>query len=124
MESSIHSLTSVLPLFCNCQFRRLGSIQFLCSQAHILAESKLDSPRLNCCSILLNNPLQTLYAEHAENTASVVNETCLLIRGLASDVILLRVGSRGNVLNKSLPSNNIISSKEYVPQFVDRANAF
>jgi hypothetical protein len=35
MESSFRSLIPFLSIFCNCQFRRLDSIQFLCSQAHI-----------------------------------------------------------------------------------------
>jgi hypothetical protein len=45
MKSSFHSLVPLLSLFCNCQFRRLDSIQFLCSQAHIPAAgvSKSDS---------------------------------------------------------------------------------
>jgi hypothetical protein len=47
MKSSFHSLIPFLPLFCNCQFRRLGSIQF---QAHILAgwrlKTRLNSTRL------------------------------------------------------------------------------
>jgi hypothetical protein len=34
MKSSFHSLIPFFPLFCNCQFRRLYSVQFLCSQAH------------------------------------------------------------------------------------------
>jgi hypothetical protein len=34
---------SFLPLFCNCQCRRLDSIQFLCSQAHILAGWRLET---------------------------------------------------------------------------------
>jgi hypothetical protein len=50
MKSSFHSLLPFLPLFCNCQFWRLDSIQFLCSQAHILArwclETRLDSTQL------------------------------------------------------------------------------
>jgi hypothetical protein len=37
MKFSLHCLIPLLPLFRNCQFRRLDSIQFLCSQAHILA---------------------------------------------------------------------------------------
>jgi hypothetical protein len=37
MESSFHSLTPILPLFCSSQFQRLHTIQFLCSQAHIPA---------------------------------------------------------------------------------------
>jgi hypothetical protein len=43
MKSSFHSLISFLPLFCDCQFRRLNSIQFLCSQAHILAGWRLET---------------------------------------------------------------------------------
>jgi hypothetical protein len=34
MKSSFHSLIPFLPIFCNCQFRRLDSVQFLCSQAY------------------------------------------------------------------------------------------
>jgi hypothetical protein len=37
MKSSLYSLIPFLPLFCTCQFWRLDSIQFLCSQAHIRA---------------------------------------------------------------------------------------
>jgi hypothetical protein len=36
IKSSLYRLISFLPLFCNCQFRRLDSIQFLCSQTHTL----------------------------------------------------------------------------------------
>jgi hypothetical protein len=45
MKSSCHSLIPFLPLFCNCQFQRLHSVQILCSQAHILEScgSKLGS---------------------------------------------------------------------------------
>jgi hypothetical protein len=43
ITSSFHRLIPFLPLFCNCQFRRLGSIQFLCSQAHILADWRLET---------------------------------------------------------------------------------
>jgi hypothetical protein len=40
---------TLLPLFRNCQFRRLDRIQFLCSRVHILAGWRLetDSTRLN-----------------------------------------------------------------------------
>jgi hypothetical protein len=34
---------SFLSLFCNCQFRRLDAIQFLCSQAHILIGWRLET---------------------------------------------------------------------------------
>jgi hypothetical protein len=43
MKSSFHSLIPFLPLFCNCQFGRLDWIQFLCSEAHILAGWRLET---------------------------------------------------------------------------------
>jgi hypothetical protein len=43
MKSSFNSLIPFLPLFCNCQFRRLDSIQFLCSHAHISAGWRLET---------------------------------------------------------------------------------
>jgi hypothetical protein len=46
MKYSFHSLISLLPLSCKCQFRRRGSIQFLCSQTHIPAGWRLEN-RLN-----------------------------------------------------------------------------
>jgi hypothetical protein len=50
MKRYFRNLIPFLPLFCICQFRRLDSVQFLCSQAHILAgwrlEIRLDSTRL------------------------------------------------------------------------------
>jgi hypothetical protein len=42
MKPSFHILIPFLPLFCNCQFRRLDSIQFLCSQAHVPAGWRLE----------------------------------------------------------------------------------
>jgi hypothetical protein len=45
---SFHSLLPLLSLFCNCQFRRLDSFQFLCSQviSRQVGVSKLDSIQL------------------------------------------------------------------------------
>jgi hypothetical protein len=43
MKPSFHSLILFLPLFCNCQFRRLDLVQFLCSQAHIPAGWRLET---------------------------------------------------------------------------------
>jgi hypothetical protein len=59
--NSFHSLTPLLSLFCNCQFRRLHSVQ---SQANIPAGCvpKLDSSLLTL-SILPNTPLWPLYTE-------------------------------------------------------------
>jgi hypothetical protein len=50
IKSSVRSLIPFLPLFCSCQFRRFDSIQFLCSQVHILSgwrpETRLFTSRL------------------------------------------------------------------------------
>jgi hypothetical protein len=43
MKFSFRNLIPFLPLFCSCQFRRPDSIQFLCSQAHILAGWRLET---------------------------------------------------------------------------------
>jgi hypothetical protein len=43
MKSSFHCRIPFLPLFYNCQFRRLDSMQFLCSQAHIPAGWRLET---------------------------------------------------------------------------------
>jgi hypothetical protein len=43
MESSFQGLIPFIPLFCDCQFRSLDSIEFLCSQAHILAGWRLEA---------------------------------------------------------------------------------
>jgi hypothetical protein len=51
MKPSFHSLIPFLPIFCNCQFRRLDSIQFLCSQALILTGWRLETQLSTlCCS--------------------------------------------------------------------------
>jgi hypothetical protein len=43
MKSSLRSLIPFLPLFCECQFRRLDSIQFLCSQTHTLVGWRVET---------------------------------------------------------------------------------
>jgi hypothetical protein len=43
MKANFHSLIPFLPLFCNCQFRRIDSIQFLCSRVHILTGWRLET---------------------------------------------------------------------------------
>jgi hypothetical protein len=56
MESSCYRLIHLLPLFCSCQFRRLNSIQFLCSQAHIPARWRLET-RLFTSRLLFSTQL-------------------------------------------------------------------
>jgi hypothetical protein len=43
MKSSFCSLIPLLPLFCSCHFQRFNSVQFLCSQTHILAGWHLET---------------------------------------------------------------------------------
>jgi hypothetical protein len=43
MKYSFRSLIPLLPLFCNCKFRRLDSVQFLCFQAHTPADWRLET---------------------------------------------------------------------------------
>jgi hypothetical protein len=43
MKCAFHSLIPFFPLFSNCQLRWLDSIQFLYSQAHILAGRRLET---------------------------------------------------------------------------------
>jgi hypothetical protein len=53
MKFSFHRLIPLLPLFCNCQFRRLDSIQFLSSQAHIPAGWRLETRLFTLLATLL-----------------------------------------------------------------------
>jgi hypothetical protein len=84
MKFLFHSLIYFLPLFCNCQFRSLDSIQFLSSQAHIPAGWRLETRPTQ-----LNSSLKAFCTDHAENTASILKQVCLLISRLAIDVLLL-----------------------------------
>jgi hypothetical protein len=111
MKSAFHNLIPFLPLFSNCQFRRLDSVQFLCSQAHILEGwclgTRLDST-LCCfgtsCYIALG---RTPRKQRLQLSRIVLG---LFTNPLPSNSrpIVARVGFRGNVLTESLPSNGFI----------------
>jgi hypothetical protein len=112
MKSSFHGLTPFLPLFCSCQFRILGWVQFINPQAHIPAgwrpETRLFTSPLFysalCLQRLLYNhfsrttqntqPLLLRFYNHfsrtTQKTASIVKQACLLIRCLVINVLLLR----------------------------------
>jgi hypothetical protein len=68
--TSNHSLNPFLSLFCNCQFRKLVSIQFISRQA---AVPKLDSlpfsSTLCCRTLLYNNFAQPVYCWEGMITA-------------------------------------------------------
>jgi hypothetical protein len=65
------SLISLLPLFCSCQFRRLSSIQFLCSQAHAMAgwHQKLKTPQWTVSTELFF--ITTLYRPRRKHNLSI-----------------------------------------------------
>jgi hypothetical protein len=103
MKSSFHSLIPFLPLFCSCQFRRLDSAQFLCSQAHIPAgwrpETRLFTSDycsfcLTTATLLLKRPSLSLCKPSAQTprktSSSVVKMACLQLRCLETDVPLSR----------------------------------
>jgi hypothetical protein len=118
MKSSCHSLIPFLPLFCNCQFRRLDSIQFLCSQAHILAGWSLETPLFTLdYFILLNTSLQPLCTDHEENTASFVkevycslpnNERPFVARVCFAGMYLISQSSNGYTCHNIIPAIGLI----------------
>jgi hypothetical protein len=68
---SLHRLIPFLPLFCNCQFRRLDSVQFFCSQAHNLAGWRLKT-RLTRLTLLK----WTLIYDHFARTTQKTQSLC------------------------------------------------
>jgi hypothetical protein len=92
MKSSFHNLIPFLPLFCNCQFRRLESIQFLYYQNYILSGWRLKT-RVYSITADSNNLLCPYITPHhgprRKHSLSIVEKACSLIRCLAIDVLLL-----------------------------------
>jgi hypothetical protein len=72
MKSSLNNLIPFLPLFCNCQIRRLDSIQFLCFQDHILAAWRLETRLLNSLNGLNLNLLYNRLARTTQKTVSLL----------------------------------------------------
>jgi hypothetical protein len=101
MKASFHRLIHFLPLFCNWQFRRLDSIQFLSSQAHIPAGWRLETrlPSLNSLNWTL------LYNHFAPTTLKTQLLCCW--EGVFTTPLdcCLRIRCRRNVFTDSLPSN-------------------
>jgi hypothetical protein len=79
MKSSFRSLISFLPLFFNYQFRRLDSIQFLCTQVHIPEGCRLET-RLSSILDYYHTTLwcRTLLSNHCARTTQ--NTQPLLLR--------------------------------------------
>jgi hypothetical protein len=103
MRSSFDCVIPFLPLICS-------------SQSHIPAGWRLESQLYsNSTTAVLFYAAEyfpiTFCTEHAENTASIVKEVCLLIRCLAMDILFLR----GNVFTKSLPKNGCIHHNIIIP---------
>jgi hypothetical protein len=68
MKSSFQSLIPFLPIFCNCQFRKLDSIKFLCPQAHIPAGWSLETLLSTLYIAQLNYSLWPLCTDPTEST--------------------------------------------------------
>jgi hypothetical protein len=106
MKSFFHKGIPFLPLISSCQLRILDSIQFLCSQAHVLAGWRLET-RLNW-TLVYNHFARTtqktppLYCWEGVFTAPLhINESY--------SICCLRIRCRGSVFTESLPSNNVYS---------------
>jgi hypothetical protein len=79
--SYFHSLIPFLPLFCNCEFWRLDSIQFLCSQAGRLA-SRNSTPFFSTEIFFIT----TFQGPHRKVSFSIVGKACLQRRCIATKV--------------------------------------
>jgi hypothetical protein len=74
MKTSFHSLTHYLPLLCNCQFRRLDSIQFLSPETHVVAGWRLET-RLFCMLLVPASELffiTTLHGPRRKHSLCIV----------------------------------------------------
>jgi hypothetical protein len=82
MKSSFHSLIPFLPLFCNCQFRRLDSTQFNSSalKLHILAGWRLET-RLILLSwtLLYNNFARTIQKTEEGVFTAPLHVSCVFV---------------------------------------------
>jgi hypothetical protein len=108
MKSSFHSLIPFLPLFCSCQFRRLDSIQFLCSKAHISAGWRLET-RLFCTIYAAEYFfITTLHGPRRKCSLCCWGDVFADPLPNNGRSIVVRFGSHGNVFTESLPSNESI----------------
>jgi hypothetical protein len=92
-----------MPLFCSCQFRRLDSVQFLCSQAHILADWHLES-RLTSLHGVELIIIYNHVAQIMQKAEFIVKKVYLQRQRKLIDC-RLRIHCGGNAFNESLPSN-------------------
>jgi hypothetical protein len=88
MKPSCHRLILFLPLFCNCQFQRLDSTQFLCSQliSRQAGVPKLDSSLLFYSALCCRTLLYYHFARTTQKTQPLFLMRC---RCLAMYVLLL-----------------------------------
>jgi hypothetical protein len=133
MKPSFHSLIPFLPIFCSSQFRRLDSVQFFCSHAHIPADWRLETrlfASLYYCSMPPNTSLQPLCMDLTGNTFSCWSVfTAPLRRGPHRNwPLLLRRLYCGHVFTEPFVSNGHTSHniKMYIREIqktdVDRIN--
>jgi hypothetical protein len=95
MKCSFRRLIPFLPSFCSCQFRRLDSVQFFCSQAHIPAGWRPDARLSTLCYRLVEKSESSVsfYNPSAGTTQKtqplLLRRPVLLVRCLAMGVLLL-----------------------------------
>jgi hypothetical protein len=116
MKSSFHSLTPFFLSFCNCQFRRLHSIQILCCQAHILAGWRLETRLSTLCCPMEFFFITSFHGHHRKHRLLLSHIVLSLLtaplcyngRGAdhkKTDSLLLKRVCRWHMFTKSLPSN-------------------
>jgi hypothetical protein len=105
MKCPLHSLTHFLPLFCSYQFWKLDSVQFLCSQAHILAGLRLETRLCSFDYSLLRPFITPRHEPHRKDTQRCWGGVFTDPLPRNGRPILARTGSRGNAFTEPLPSN-------------------
>jgi hypothetical protein len=105
MKSSLHRLIPFLPLFWNCQFWKLDSVQFLYTQVHIPAGWRLETQHFTSLYAAERFFVTTLHGPRRKHSLYCYGS--VLTDPLPSNGrrIVARVGSGGNVFTESLPSN-------------------
>jgi hypothetical protein len=72
LKSFFQSRVPFLALFCHCRFRRLDSIQFLCSQAHILAGWRFETRHYTLFYLIKFFFITTLHEPHEKHRLIVL----------------------------------------------------
>jgi hypothetical protein len=87
MKSSSHRLNPFLPLFCNCQFWRLDSVQFLCSPSSYPGKlASRNSTQFFSTELFF---ITTLHEPRRKHSHSIAGKACLQRRCIITEVTRL-----------------------------------